>query len=261
MAIFNLALENDVEGMMKLVKEGVDPHVVDREGESPLYLAIREENLEISEYLLSLPNVDRILGYVSENDNYDLLLIAVDRAWGSIIEKLLKAGADPNRVVGGIYSLELNLPPEDIDIYEILISYGANVDYSPEDSEGSPIETAIQFNNLKYLNLLIYHGVNLNRRLEDGTILDYALEEDSPDEIIETLVLNGISFKTVTPYGWEGHPNPDIFEVLAYMGDEGRDELKLINKVWPLFSSAMRTLRENNADLSLVPPRIRSREI
>lgn len=261
MAVFNLALENDVKGMMKLVEEGVDPHVVDREGESPLYLAISERNLEMTEYLLSLPNVDRILWYVSERDGYDLLLNAVDEAWGSIVEKLLEAGADPNGVVEGIYPLGLNLSPEDIDIYETLISYGADVNFSPEESEGSPIETAIQFRNLNYLNLLIYHGVDLNRGTEYGSTLDYAIAEETSEEIIDTLMLNGISFKTVAPYGWEGSPNPDIFETLVYLGDEGRDNLKLINRAWPLFSSVMRTLRENNADLSIIPPRLRTRKI
>ncbi len=150
---------------------------------SPIELAILENNLDITELLLStneifIPN-DLIMNMVYQNidiiiiellinstdldlniclDDTTALINAIENNNYEMVELLLRNGADPNiqtegrrsrRTTALIVAVQNNLE----DIVELLLNYGANRDI--ENRRGkTALDYAIEHNNLRIIELL-----------------------------------------------------------------------------------------------------------
>ena len=152
-------------------------------GETPLLLAIYENNAEIVEYLLIKgvsPNekewTDKsALSNAAETDNDRIINLLIDA--GAKIEYAKYFGKTP---------IMQAVSRKKYVAVQTLINRGANVNHKTKYGE-TPLVMAIKENDYPIMKLLVENGAKTNIKYEGKTLLEFAKEEDVSPMIIDYL--------------------------------------------------------------------------
>jgi ankyrin repeat protein len=118
---------------------------------TPLYEAVRIENLEIIKYLVSV-GANLNLGSITP------LCLAVAKRNLEIITYLISVGADVN-----LGSIDEAIYTRDLEIVKYLVSVGADVNNKSDYSSLTPLEITESLGNLEIVNFLIENGAKRTR--------------------------------------------------------------------------------------------------
>jgi ankyrin repeat protein len=181
-----------------IVKKGPNMKYRDRDGETPLTIAIETGKIDIVKVILDASGSD--LDYHNDSGNTPLtlavrdnrrdivklllesgagidyrsaagdtaLILAVRRGMSDVAELLLSRGSSVNyRSAHGDTALILAVWQGMRDVVELLLSHGANVEYKAGNGDTALIY-AIRHNKEEMVRLLVNHGADVNHRIFDG---------------------------------------------------------------------------------------------
>ena len=166
------AVRNSMLPVVKAIAAKADVNLSDGNGNSPLFVALKNEKYEIFEYLMENKADVNAAGTAGATKDQNILYVAVMRDRPDLIETLLKKGADPNR----------------------------------GDSEGAlPLNEAVLRSrpNMEIVNLLIKGGADINKpEMNGATTIMYVASNDklsssTRQELVKMLLEKGAD-KTVT---------------------------------------------------------------
>ena len=118
--------DNNVDTVMMLLREGVDPDLRDENGEPALMCASWTGQTDMVELLLDAgadPNIKDM------DEGWTSLMVACKEGHKEIVKELLETGADPNIVSKqGLTAIAIAASECDTDIIKMLLQNGAEVD-------------------------------------------------------------------------------------------------------------------------------------
>ncbi|GLV44472.1 Ankyrin [Carabus blaptoides fortunei] len=170
-AVTQAIVDDNVEELMKLIRKRKRIDVQDNLGWSPLHVAVKKNSDVMVRILLDQPN---ILVNCRNVEGATSLFIAAESTSTkfTIIEELLKHGADPNIVNNeDISPLHLACSGVNINVVKLLLAHGANINW--QDFNGyTPLHYAIE-RNLR-------------------TVITFLLENNADPSITESNQLNAL---------------------------------------------------------------------
>lgn len=97
------------------------------------------------------------------HNQYKLLHLACESGHLTIVDELLRRGADINAVIGNntMTPLHLSVRKDSVNITKILLQNRANIEALTEERE-TPLFLAVELNSLKCIRLLLESGANVN---------------------------------------------------------------------------------------------------
>jgi len=174
-SLTDAAAKGDLEQVKLLISKGVDINVKDDEGLTPLHHAIKEGHTELARFLI----------------DQDANLNAKEKRWDYA-------------------PLHYAIWFENIDIVEVLVNKGVDVNYTPK-RDYSPLINAIWCKD-KYrynmVRLLLDHGARFNVKDQEGWTAFRRAAKDGHHDVIELFVAKGADIST--------------FHMAACMGDLDR---------------------------------------
>ncbi len=217
--LYAVALE-DIEVSRKLIVDGADVNMKDKEGNTPLIVATRNGRLEIARMLLS-KGAD---ANAKDHRQQSPLTIAAQSGQDKIVELLLRKGVDinggdPNSFsplmmavtynkveavklllakgadvkmgrAGGWTPLMLAAQGRSIEIVGALIAQGADVNSSNQQGH-TALSLASAYNKVDVVKLLIDKGADVNVKAEGGlTVLQMAVQKKQT-QVVELLKAAG----------------------------------------------------------------------
>ena len=202
----------------KLVKAGADVNRRDKDGKTPLMLAVQKEtNADVIEALI------RNGADVNARDNYGwtpLMLAAQQNRNPEITKLLLDAGADANihNLVGWTPAFVAKLDNKNPDVYALL---------NGEEEKLPPLQEELSFENVDWnkisvreIDKLIKKGADIHLADEYGfTPLMVAVQEKAKPVVIKELIKRGADVNARNNDGWTplmimagGHMNAAIIK-------------------------------------------------
>lgn len=143
---------NVIEMVQEAIESGEDVNVVDKMGNSPLFISIIKKNLEIVELLLENgANTNVVV------QSYSPLLLSIEQGQEQIAKALINANADLNfRGHEGFTPLMAAVRDGHFSILKLLLSEGCDV-LVKTDNGSTAIDIAKQLNQSECLALLEKH--------------------------------------------------------------------------------------------------------
>jgi len=199
--------KNNIKAVRRLLKKGANADSPNKNGLTPLHIAVILQNRELLETLIeNNANVNALStchGHEgqtalhilakpsgsSNHDNWDDIAIA---------KFLLQHGANPNiRAVDGVWPERTDVTPLTLayevgnkELANLLLSHGAEVNVSGGNSEMSLFHLAIKKCDTEMINTLIARHADITVKQENNqTPFDYAIDYASK-EIFELLIVN-----------------------------------------------------------------------
>ncbi|EPE31806.1 Ankyrin repeat-containing protein [Glarea lozoyensis ATCC 20868] len=132
-----------------LIAAGADTHVCDRSGKTAIELAILHERHELAKSLQLFGNQNKQVDQLGDPHLIIALKLHRDKKmptskWLKLVEDVLKAGTDVNRLGGrDISALHVAVQRRDIALIQLLLSRGAEVD-TIDANECTPLLDAVQ---------------------------------------------------------------------------------------------------------------------
>ena len=183
-----------VEEVKKLLKEGVDPNAVDKDGRTALHIAT---DIEVIKVLLASEKID-----VNVRGNHFDRTALHEAAGKNDLEKvkaLLAAGAKPNLANGAGYTALYELTDvkfrdvnfragkvADIRIVEALLDAGAKLDAKLYNGQ-TLLHRAAMLGNVELTRFYLEKGADPNAKTENGeTPYDFAERSEEIKEILRT---------------------------------------------------------------------------
>lgn len=199
----HLAAENtfDLDVIHALINLGANPNSRDNDGQTALFFAAKNENLEIFEYFLSLQSDLNIV----DLDARTLLHAAASNPNDAAVRKLLELGASVDaRDHEGNTPLHISVSYKNALITDALLAAGA--DPNSRNRIGiAPLHWAVTQENLEHAQYLVDAGADIQLRTERGeTPLHFAARNAKNPSVIEWLIVlgadpNGRSLNLNTP--------------------------------------------------------------
>ena len=197
--VYNSNTNKDLvlDAIRLLMKYHAEIDILNRKGESPLYLALRtvpanKQKLEIIHELLKLganPNSKKI------SNGITLLHLAAKNLNIEIMRKLLENGAEPN-ALDKIKNSPLHcvfLAKDEKYIVEAikeLVTHGANINAQNKKGK-TPLHRATKLDNYSVTKVLLKLGSNPNIKDENGnTALEMALVDGNKMNFVKSLFLS-----------------------------------------------------------------------
>lgn len=185
---------NDVQGLKKLLDEGVDPNTKDSNGDEPIWQVVihyhNNPSLE-SEKILELLLLSKANQNVKEKRiQKSPLFFATERSHTSVVNILLKYGADANiQDKEGKTPLMGAAAIDSIEICDLLLSKGALINLVDKKVGYAPLTYAINNNgSLEMVKLLVKNGADIcHVSFEGGTAFSNAVVKGKKD-IVEYLL-------------------------------------------------------------------------
>ncbi len=148
--------------VLDLIQQGVDPNVLNEQGQTALYLALRDESPGVSEALLKLDAVNVNLRNVAGET---ALMMAALRQNLPAMRQLVGRGALVN--LDGWTPLHYAATGGNVEAIELLLAQGAAVDArSPNGS--TPLMMAARYGSEQGTALLLKRGANPALRNDQG---------------------------------------------------------------------------------------------
>jgi ankyrin repeat protein len=174
-----------------LIKRGLDPDIVDQEGNTLLMLAVRDDKVDILDVLLAAranPNARNAHGDTA-------LRIAALRGSLPMVERLVKAKAQVN--MRGWTPLIYAAFNGHTEVAAYLLDHGAAID-ARADNGFTALIAAARSGHEAMTVLLLKRGANPNVRDDKGeTAMDYALRGGNTDIFDRLRAAGGLSGKAI----------------------------------------------------------------
>lgn len=203
------------------VESGANLRTVDKDGNTPLMLAIREEYRENAEYLVTLDGVD---GTWANNDGQTAANMVAGMGWDLVLSKLLDSGYPVDHVdQQGYTALHIAVLHDQDIIIQTLLDAGANMEIVDRSgctplllairgsclgiveilvAEGAdpagcgdgrlpPLSVACELGLKGIVTVLLARGVDINYRDEEGMTPMMLAEIQGYDWVVEILAANG----------------------------------------------------------------------
>ncbi|EPE36603.1 Ankyrin repeat-containing protein [Glarea lozoyensis ATCC 20868] len=191
-------VEGDPKDVQRLLDEGANLSVKNRDGLTPLHLAVQQQDTFMVNRLLERgANTE-----ATSNDGSKPLFIAAAFSTASavlIVEDLLKFNSDvesfnqETRTTAFYQAVDA----DNWRVAKILLERGADVDAKNSDGQ-TALYSAVQRGNIRLTKLLLKHGADSKIKLEDGsTLKDFASDKPQILSLLDTdYVLQGPSMNT-----------------------------------------------------------------
>jgi len=163
-SIHTSSIKNRLKDIKKYLNQGIDVDSLGEYGCTPLHYACREGNIEIVEFLIKNgADVNIKNRYSTLYPLFEALCLLNKRKTFLIIKLLIDNGADINSVDSfGNTLLHHAVEQENIDLIELLIALGCNINRTLRYDKDTVLHYAYFQKNLNIISKLIESGANQN---------------------------------------------------------------------------------------------------
>ena len=180
----------------------------DNQGWTPLMFTAQEDQLECAELLLSHG------AEVDARDAIDrtALMQAARCGHKQIAERLIASGADIHAQCGWSTPLIIASTAGYINVGEILLDHGANIDELDDRDGYSALMMAAFGGHSGFVELLIEKGADVNQSTEWNVTAVTMARRGGHEDVEEILMQAGaaepepVPFPVLLPFGWVGDP-------------------------------------------------------
>lgn len=164
--------------ILNLLQRGFDPDTRDPNGQTGLFLALREPSLKAAEVLADWPKTN--VNILNAKDESALMLAAL-KGHQALAEKLIKKGADVNKT--GWTPLHYAASNGHVAIISLLLENSAYID--AESPNGTtPLMMAAMYGTPAAVKLLLDEGADPQLKNQQGlTALQFAQRANRPDSM------------------------------------------------------------------------------
>jgi len=168
--------KDDAQTIVVLLKRGFDPNTPDPQGNSGLYLALRESALKAAQALAEWPKTN-VETRTAQDESP--LMIAALKGHTDLVRKLIARDADVNKT--GWTPLHYAATGGHLAIIELLLESNAYID--AESPNGTtPLMMAAHYGSPAAVRLLLESGADPSLKNQLGlTAVDFALRGNRPD--------------------------------------------------------------------------------
>ncbi|CDK30802.1 ankyrin repeat domain-containing protein [Candidatus Babela massiliensis] len=221
--IENLSQET-LDNTLELLVERADLSIKDKQGLTPLAVAILSKNLPISSRLIKDKRRANYINTLSDDYNNSPLILASRVGFKDIIQMLINNGAIINQQNNEKQTaLIAAVRSNNIDILETLINNGANINL--QDNLGfTALIYAAKAGNIDMVKILLRNGANPNiTNYNITTALMYAAK-NGHKEIVQILLKAKVNVNVINSYGVTAlisaaiNPHEEIIQMLINNG-------------------------------------------
>jgi ankyrin repeat protein len=176
---FFLAIKQDNPAVIQnLLRRGFDPNTVDPNGQTGLFIALREPSPKSAEVLINWPKID-VNALNSKGES--ALMLAVLKDHQALAEKLIKKGADVNKT--GWTPLHYAATNGHLALISLLLENNAYID--AESPNGTtPLMMAAMYGTAAAVKLLLREGADPQLKNQQGlTAVQFAERGNRPDSV------------------------------------------------------------------------------
>lgn len=176
---FFLAIKQDNPAVIQnLLQRGFDPNTVDPNGQTGLFIALREPSPKSAEVLVDWPKID-VNALNSKGES--ALMLAVLKDHQALAEKLIKKGADVNKT--GWTPLHYAATNGHLALISLLLENNAYID--AESPNGTtPLMMAAMYGTAEAVKLLLQEGADPQLKNQQGlTAVQFAERGNRPDSV------------------------------------------------------------------------------
>ncbi len=219
--LIEAAKSGDAKAVRTLLAQHVPITTVDAEGSTALHYAVRIDSLEIADLLIDGgANVSAATRY-----NITPLSLACEKGDAPMIERLLKAGADPNATSEeGQTALMTAALAGRVDAVKVLLSHGAKLNVAEPVRGQTALMWAASEGNAAAVETLIEFGADVKTKSKTGfTPLLFAVR-NGHKETVQALLAHGANAGDAAPDGTTALNVAVVnacFEVAAVLLDHG----------------------------------------
>lgn len=234
-------------------KRWEEAHKAKRQKKLPTYLLQTKSFLQLAAYN---GDTEAVKGLLSQGEDVNAISVlptdkqyrryrctaltaAVERNHVSLIELLLTAGSDPNvSIEHGDTALVLAVQNHSLDIADMLLRNGANVNQMSPYQTTDPLQRACYDGNSEMVDLLLSHGADVNGRTGNfgfGLALVAAAANDNL-KIIQRLLASGADVN-----GFQYYTDPS----------QPRRQNALVRAISNNFIPTARTLLHSGMDINM----------
>ena len=161
------AFVGNIKIAKELLKYGAKINRLNENGNSALYIAIHKKMFEMAEFLLEYGAI--YVGKRYENYVSDISRILHDASYEGhfqVCKIVLENGASVDGNTDQMSPLHFAAEDEYLDILELLIKHGANVNYRDEDNI-TPFNGAVRYNHAEVVQRFFELGTNLDLNIRN----------------------------------------------------------------------------------------------
>ncbi len=184
-ALHYAARRNYTKCIDYLIDKGANPNTLNRQGQSPIFLAAKSGAWQSIESLADR-GADVNLRDIVDKKQWSPIFYAISKSNVGCVVELIKHGADVNLVDGA------GLTPifyvfHDIQLVSLLVMSGANLEVADKHGR-TPLIHAVLSDNAQMVELLVRYGANVDHRdNKSWTPVQYALNRGD-DRIVQILL-------------------------------------------------------------------------
>jgi ankyrin repeat protein len=175
---FRAVKQDTPNPIQNLLRRGFDPNTVDPNGQTGLFIALREPSPKVAQVLIDWPKTDvnRLNG-----KGESALMLAALTDQQDLAEKLIKKGADVNKT--GWTPLHYAATKGHVAIISLLLEQHAYID--AESPNGTtPLMMAAMYGTAAAVKLLLQEGADPQLKNQQGlTALEFAERASRPDAV------------------------------------------------------------------------------
>ena len=157
--------KGDAQGVRSLITQHADVNTPEADGTTALHWAAHRDDLQMADVLI------RNGANVKAANRYGVtpLSLACENGNAAIIQRLLKAGADPNTVLGGETVLMTAARTGNVDAVTVLLAQGADVQVKENWRGQTALMWAAAEGHAALAQTLIDNGADVHARSNRGT--------------------------------------------------------------------------------------------
>ena len=180
--------DKNIKKIRKFAVLGMSPNVINRDGDTPLHLAIRNSSTTVVEELLSLGADMDALSRTCMGEQLSALQLAVLYNQIEVVKLLVSAGADKDDPS----ALHTAIIEDNIEMVELLMSLGCDID-SRGPNGISPISHAVLQQDPLMVAVLLQYSPNLCEGPYHLPLLSLAAQAPAPirNELFQLLLGHG----------------------------------------------------------------------
>jgi uncharacterized protein len=175
--IADAAMKRNMSVLRSLLQKA-DVNAAQTDGTTALHWAVRLDDLEMADLLI------RAGANVKATNRLGVtpLSLACINGNAAMIEKLLKAGADPNAALSELGETPLMMASRtgDVGAVKVLLDHGANVNAKESSKGQTALMWAASETHPAVMKMLIDHGADVNARSNDASIVGRGLYDRAP---------------------------------------------------------------------------------
>ena len=175
---FRAVKQDTPNPIQNLLRRGFDPNTVDPNGQTGLFIALREPSPKVAQLLIDWPKTD-VNRLNSKGESALMLAALTDQR--DLAEQLIKKGADVNKT--GWTPLHYAATKGHLAIISLLLEQHAYID--AESPNGTtPLMMAAMYGTAAAVKLLLQEGADPQLKNQQGlTALEFAERASRPDAV------------------------------------------------------------------------------